>query len=117
MSNARRVQELAINARKPRFALGATVVDMWNERGAVTAVYVDLDAAVDAGVVGKGWLAGLTKAPTTPATGHWYAVLCDSGGDVLAGELDLHPAPKRMAAQAEAKASRAVSAKAKARKR
>jgi hypothetical protein len=111
------VLQLTRTARKPRFALGAHVVDWSNEPGAVTAVYVDLDAAQDAGVVGKGWLAGLSKVPTTKSSDHWYSVLCESGGEILVGELDLRRAPKAGTRETEAtRTTRAASGKPRARK-
>ena len=108
MENTRLVTALVKAARLPRFALGAAVVDPWDEPGAVTAVYANLGAAQDAGAVDKEWLAGLEKRPLTRPTGHWYGVLCESGGAVLVGELDLRAATKKKATKKKATKKKAA---------
>ena len=37
----------------------------------------------------SSWLHGLSIPPKTPRNGTWYHVLCDGGGSVVAGELDV----------------------------
>ncbi len=100
-SEAKRVTALAKNPVRPRFALGALVIDPHGEVGAIDAAYADLAAAENAGVIehAKEWLAELEKRPKTPARGVWYSVVCRSGGQALVGEKDLRPAPPRTRAR------------------
>jgi hypothetical protein len=93
MSNAdaKRVAALSKKPVKPKFALGALVVDPHGEVGAIDAAYVDLAAAEGVGVIEDAaeWLAAQEKRPKTPAKAVWYSVICKSGGQVLVGEKDL----------------------------
>jgi hypothetical protein len=93
-NDAKRAATLSRKPVRPRFALGALVVDPHGSIGAIDAAYVDLTAAEDAAVIddAKKWLAGLEKRPKTTAKGIWYSVVCETGGNVLVGERDLRPA-------------------------
>lgn len=94
MSDAARVRALAKNVRKPRFALGQLVVDPHGERGAIDAIYADLLAAEDAGVIddAASFLKEQEKKPKSKKTDLWYSVICETGGNVLVGEADLRAA-------------------------
>jgi len=94
MSDAARVRALAKNVRKPKFALGQPVVDPHDERGAVDAIYADLQSAEDAGVVddAASFLKAQEKRPKSKKTDLWYSVVCETGGQVLVGEADLRAA-------------------------
>jgi hypothetical protein len=93
-SDARRVAALSKKVVRSKFALGALVVDPHDEVGAVDAIYADLTAAEDAGIIDdpKSWLAEQEKKSKTPASGLWYSVVCRTGGNVLVGEKDLKAA-------------------------
>lgn|GEM_PF-2957847 len=79
---------------KARFAVGDQVIDEWDERGRVTAVWSSLDdAAVDGEIDDVAeWLRGLEKKSKTPRRAVWYTVRPNTGGSMLAGERDLRPA-------------------------
>jgi hypothetical protein len=69
------------------------------ELGAIDAIYADLQAAEDAGVVSDqaAWLKVQEIRPKTRPTEPWYSVILASG-NVLCGERDLSmakPAPAR----------------------
>ena len=89
--DARRVAALCKKPVRPKFQLGALVVDRHGEEGAIEAAYVDLAAAEGSGVIENAarWLAVQEKRPKTSVKGVWYAVVCKSGGQVLVGEKDL----------------------------
>jgi hypothetical protein len=94
VDDAARAAALSRKPVRPRFALGALVVDPHGVVGAIDAAYVDLTAAEDALVIddAKRWLAELEKRPKTTAKGIWYSVVCATGGNVLVGEKDLRQA-------------------------
>ena len=93
-SNRRRVLKLASNARRPKFRLGELVhnpLDPDRGAGAIVAIYFDLASAMNAGVIGSDWYAGLRLRPKTPREGVWYSIVLGKGA-ILAGEDDLRRA-------------------------
>ena len=93
-SDAARARALAKTPRKPKFALGDVLLDAFGDIGAVEAIYADIRAAADAGLIDDvdNWLRRLEVRPKTPKSGIWYA-LAYGHGQGLAGELDLKRAP------------------------
>ncbi len=59
-SDASRARKLAARPRKPKFALGEVVIDPHGDIGAIDAIYADLLAVEEAGVIDdvKDWLVG-----------------------------------------------------------
>src|SRR5436190_14227302 len=89
-SDAGRARALARKPRRPKFALGQVVVDSYGDVAAIDAIYADIQAAEDAGVItdAREWLAAQEKRPRTPRSGIWYSLVFGHGTG-LAGELDL----------------------------
>jgi hypothetical protein len=88
--NMARVRALAGRRAKPRFALGQIVREPFGDIGAIDAIYADLEAAEDLGIVGnrKEWLRAQERRPVTKATETWYSVVLSEGA-CLVGEHDL----------------------------
>jgi hypothetical protein len=93
-SDAARARTLARKPRKPKFALGDVVVDVYGDIAAIDAIYADLQAVEDAGVLNNAaeWLATQQKRPKTPKHGIWYSLVFGHGAGV-GGERDLKKAP------------------------
>jgi hypothetical protein len=93
-SDAARARALARTPRRPRFALGDVVLDAFGDIAAVEAIYADMQAVVDAGLVDDPatWRKGLEVRPKTANNGLSYA-LAYGHGQGVAGELDLRLAP------------------------
>ena len=93
-SDAGRARSLARRPRKPKFALGDVVIDVYGDIAAIDAVYADMQAVEDAGVIDDAnrWLAAQEKRPKTPKSGIWYSLVFGHGAGV-AGERDLRRAP------------------------
>lgn len=94
-SDAARARALARKPRKPKFALGEVVIDRYGDIAAIDAIFADLQAVEDAGLVddAAGWRAAQEKKPSTPNTGIWYSLVFGHGAGV-GGEQDLKKAPR-----------------------
>ena len=95
-SDAPRARALAKRPRAPKFKLGELVIDPYDDLGAIEAIYADMQAVEDAGLVNNvdDWLRRQEKKPKTKKSGIWYAVALGEGQGVF-GELDLRRAPRR----------------------
>ena len=93
-SDAARARALARKPRKPKFALGQVVIDPHGDIAAIDAIYADLQAVEDAGLVddAQQWRAQLEKKPKTPSGGIWYSLVYGYGAGI-GGESDLKKAP------------------------
>ncbi len=93
-SDAARARALSRTPRRPKFGLGEVVIDAHGEIGAIDAIYADLQAVEDAGVIDDvgEWRRELESRPKTPARGIWYGLVYGHGAGI-AGELDLRRAP------------------------
>lgn len=91
-TDAARARALARKIKRPKFGLGQVVIDVHGDVAAIDAIYADLRAAEDAGVIDSAWLRTQQKRPRTPKTGIWYSLVFGHGAG-LAGELDLRRAP------------------------
>ena len=93
-SDAARARALAGKPRKPKFALGEVVLDAFGDIGAVEAIYADMRAVEDAGLVSDAaeWRKRLAVKAKTSNSGIFYAIACGEGQGV-AGEDDLKKAP------------------------
>lgn len=89
-SDASRARVLARRVTRPKFALGQVVKDPYDELGVIDAIYADLEAAEDAGVVNDRheWLRVQEIRPKTKPTEPWYSVILGEG-NILCGERDL----------------------------
>lgn len=90
-SDAARARALARKIKRPKFALGQVVIDL----AAIDAIYADLQAAEDAGVIddAKAWLRVQQKRPRTKANEVWYSLVFGHGAG-LGGQRDLKIAPR-----------------------
>ena len=86
--DASRVRELMTRSPKPLFCFGELVRDAHGEIGAIDAIYADLEAALDAGVIDDDWLDEQQIRPRTKPSETWYSVVLGNGA-VLCGERDL----------------------------
>jgi hypothetical protein len=91
-SDAPRARALAKTPRRPKFALGDVVQDVYGDIAAIDGVFADLRAVIDAGVIDDDWIGRQEKRPKTPASGIWYSLVFGHGSGV-AGERDLKKAP------------------------
>lgn len=94
-SDASRARALARKPKRPKFALGQVVIDPYGDIAAIDAIYADLQAAEDAGVIddAREWVRAQDKRPRTPASGIWYSLVFGHGAG-LGGERDLKIAPR-----------------------
>jgi len=70
------------------------VIDQHGDHGAIDAIYADLVAVADAGLIElPDWLTRQEIKPQTPRTGIWYSLVYGEGTGV-AGELDLKRPPR-----------------------
>lgn len=88
--DAARVKALSRRPRRAKYALGALVREPHGDVGAIDAIYADLQAAEEAGVIEDAaeWLAEQERRPRTSSAGIWYSVVLGSG-NALVGERDL----------------------------
>lgn len=93
--DASRARALAKKPKRPKFALGQVVIDPYGDIAAIDAIYADLQAAEDAGVIDdvKAWLREQDKRPRTKPNEVWYSVVFGHGAG-LGGERDLKIAPR-----------------------
>lgn len=71
-----------------RFGLGQRVRDGHGFVGTIDAVFVNLKAAIDCGIVNREWLSQQEPRPKTPSSGIWYSIIGRRGA-VLGGEKDI----------------------------
>jgi hypothetical protein len=85
-----RARALAGRVTRARFALGQVVREPHGELGAIDAIYADLLAAEEAGVIddGAAWLRMQEIRPRTGRRDPWYSVVL-ANGNALCGERDL----------------------------
>lgn len=93
-SDASRARALARKPRKPKFALGDVVIDPHGDIAAIDAIFADMAAVEDAGLVDDAaeWRAAQEKRPKTPTSGIWYSLVYGHGAGI-GGERDLKLAP------------------------
>jgi len=91
-SDAARARALAKQPRRPKFALGDVVLDVYGDIAAIDGVFADLRAVIDSGAIDNDWIRRQDIKPKTPASGIWYSLVFGHGAGI-AGERDLKKAP------------------------
>ena len=91
--NKQRINQLVKRGKPaPKCYIGMWVSHPRHGVGVVDAQFVDLQAAVDCGLVDGEWYSIQSARPKTSPVDGWVSVILEDGGAVLIGVDDLVPA-------------------------